>query len=294
MKKHTVNHIVIGITLICFYVVTYGSLLQRHTNSEAYKQHHNFGMWNLPPTALLAIVGEFRGIVADYLTLEIGAVLGTKVLRKHGGGFKVVKRFRNWPMINQMFVASQVLDPAFAQTFMVAQGWLPWAPANMVEETQKILETAARSRPWDWRPNHAIGFNTYFFLKNPGEAGRIYLKTAKIPNAPQFLSIIGARLAQENGETKAAIALLKSMLVDQKKHVPGFADMMDRLHALEGVLVIEEAVARYEKNKGSKPISFDELIASGAISSMPKNPYKVKYCIDSSGSIYFDKPHCNQ
>jgi hypothetical protein len=194
--------------------------------------------------------------------------------------------------LNRIFIASQTLDPSFAQTFIVAQGWLPWEPANMVAETQEILKVADLNRPWDWQPLHDMGFNSYYFLKQHGEAGKIFLEAAKKTNAPTFLSILGARLAQKGGETETAIAIMKSMLVDKNPEEPGYADIVDRLKALEGVLAIEQAVRRYEKSLGRKPSSLEELMTSGILAALPANPYNIDYCMDTAGLIYFDNPDC--
>lgn len=290
MSRRLTVHLLTSLILICFYAASYNALLQQRSNASQTEQRSS-GIWNLPPVALLALAGEFKGLMADYLTMEAGAQLGTELVRKPEGGFRVVKKQYDWPSIHRLFVASQALDPSFAQTYIVAQGWLPW-DAGMVAETQDILKIAAKNRPWDWQPYHAMGFNTYYFLNQPGEAGKLFLEAAKTPNAPSFLPIIGARLAQKGGETETAIVIMKSMLADKNPEEPGYTDMVDRLHALEGVLVIEQAANRYEKTLGRKPSSLAELTASGMLAALPPNPYNLDYCMDTAGTIYFDKPDC--
>ena len=291
MSRRLTAHILIGLMLTCFYAVSYNALLQQRSDSQQ-TAHPSAGIWNLPPVALLAVAGEFKGLMADYLTLEAGARLGTELVRKPEGGFRVVKKQYDWPGIHRLFVASQTLDPSFAQTYIVAQGWLPWEPANMVEETQEIVKIAAKNRPWDWQPYHSMGFNAYYFQNKPGEAGKLFLEAAKVPNAPSFLPILGARLAQKGGETETAIVIMNSMLADKNPEEPGYTDMVDRLHALEGVRVIEQAANRYEKTLGRKPSSLAELTASGQLAALPPNPYNLDYCMDTAGIIYFDKPDC--
>lgn len=291
MSRRITIHLLTGLILACFYAASYNALLQLRNTVHQTKQHSS-GIWNLPPVALLAIVGEFKGLMADYLTLEAGAQLGTELVRNPTGGFRTVKKQYDWPNIYRLFVASQTLDPSFAQTFTVAQGWLPWEPPSMVAETHNILKIAANNRPWDWQPYHSMGFNAYYFQNKPGEAGKLFLKAAQTPNAPPFLSIIGARLAQKGGETETAIVIMKSMLVDKNPEEPGYTDMVDRLHALEGVLVIEQAALRYEKTAGRKPSSLAELTASGTLAALPPNPYNLDYCMDTAGVIYFDNPDC--
>jgi hypothetical protein len=106
------------------------------------------------------------------------------------------------------------------------------------------------------------------------------------------LAILGARLAQKGGETESALIIMKSMLAAKDQEEPGYADMLDRLHALEGVLVIEKAIAGFEKSMSRKPSSLAELTASGMLAALPPNPYNLDYCIDTAGIVYFDKPDC--
>lgn len=273
-----------------FYAASYNTLLNHRAN-QAIVSQRSVG-WGLPPLVLKALAGEFQGLVADLMVLDIGAQLGTELVRNPKGGYRTVAKQIDWDGIARLFSNSQTLDPAFQQTFMLAQGWLPWTPPGMVAETQEILKTAARNRPWDWQPDHAMGFNSYYFLSKPGEAGKIFLEAAKTPNAPPFLAILGARLAQKGGETEAAIAVMKSMLAEKKAEEPGCADMIDRLQALQGVLVLERAVQQYEKNFGQQPDTLADLISKGVLVDLPKNPYGLSYCLDAKGAIYFDRPDC--
>jgi hypothetical protein len=290
MKTSLIRNVLLCLTLVCFYAVNYHTLLGYRADHASHRQQSS--SWNLPPLVLKILAGEFKGLVADLIVLEAGARLGTELVRNPQGGFRVVPKQYDWPAIHQLFVGSMALDPAFAQTSIMAQGWLPWEPANMVAETQEILKIAALNRPWDWRPTHDRGFNEYYFRNNPGEAGKLFLEAAKTPNVPSFLAILGGRLAQKGGETQSAIVIMKSMLAAKDKEEPGYGDMQDRLHALEGVLEIEKAAAGYEKNMGRKPASLAELTASGMLTALPSNPYKLEYCMDAAGSIYFDKPDC--
>lgn len=280
-----------GFALACFYALSYNALLQQHGDTKRNLQSSS-GIWNLPPKVLLAVAGEFKGLMADYLTMEASSRMGTQLIRTPDGGVRTVKKQHNWPSLHRLFVASQLLDPSFAQTYKVMQGWLPWEPANMVAEAQDFLKVTVQNRPWDWQPVHTMGFNAYYFLNQPGEAGKIFLEAAQIPNAPSFLSILGARLAQKGGETETAIVIMKSMLAGKKPEEPGYAGMADRLHALEGVLVIERAAKNFEMSRGHKPLSLEELTTSGILENLPPNPYKLEYCIDTDGIIYFDKPNC--
>lgn len=290
MKIGIARALFFGVLFACFYGVSYQTLLTYRTDYAIHKQNSN--RWNLPPLMLKVIAGEFKGLVADLIVLEAGARLGTELIRNPQGGYKYVPKHYDWPAIHQLFTNSMSLDPAFAQTYTLAQGWLPWEPANMVAETQEILKTAAEYRTWDWRPLHDIGFNEYYFRNNPGKAGKIFLEAAKTPNAPPFLAILGARLAHKGGATQDAIIIMKTMLASKDKEEPGYVDIVKRLQALEGVLAIEKAVEKYEESRGRKPASLADLTMEGFLDTLPPNPYNVNYCLDRTGNIFFDRPDC--
>lgn len=296
MIKPIAIKLLLGTLLIGTYVLSYGALLQhRKTISLEEGAGSEGGLWNIPKVALLALSGEFKGMVANYLTLEAGAQLGTHVIRdKETGAFRILKKTYDWPNLQKIFVASQILDPSFAQTFLVAQGWLPWHPANMVDETQGILQIADKARPWDWQPAHSMGFNYYYFLNAPGEAGRVFLEAAKRENAPPFLAILGARLATKGGETDSALAIIESVLQNKSEDEPGYQDIVDRFEALKGVSALEKAVKRFQEKFGRIPSDIKELVASGTMHAVPNNPYKVEYCIDREGAVHFDWLDCRK
>ena len=283
---------IVFLLLLFFYATSYTALLNHRATSVLITQQRIATGWTLPPVVLKALAGEFKGLVADLIVLDVGARLGTELVRDPKGGYRTIKKQYDWDAITRSFFTSQALDPSFQQTYMLAEGWLPWKPPGMLTETQELLKTAARNRPWDWQAIHFVGFNTYYFLNKPGEAGKIFLEAAKTPYAPPFLAILGARLAHEGGEVEAAITLMKSMLANKSTGEQGYADMSDRLHALEGVLVLERASKQYEKKFGKKSASLEELTTAGILGVLPKNPYNMPYCIDTSGVIYFDKPNC--
>lgn len=289
---HWARTLLVGIILAGCFAASYGSLLSLNTHTGG-KGSQTEGIWNLPPILLSVLAGEFKGLLADYCVLEAGARMGEQIQRTNEGKYKIVNKTIDWNTIVKLFSTSQYLDPSFQQTYIMAQGWLPWE-AGMVAEAQQILNTAALHRPWDWQPKQLIGFNTYYFLNDPGTAGKILLEAARHPNAPSYLAILGARLAQKGGITTAAIALIKAMLENKSVNDPDFDDLSDRLKALEGVAIIESALQSYRSNHGILPQSLDDLVNSGILTSLPLNPYNVPYCMNREGSIFFDNPACNK
>lgn len=291
MNKALFVKVCIGFVLCCLYTLSYQTLLNTRGNQSLLDQPNQTS--SLPPALIQAAAGEFKGLVSDFIVLDIGAMVGEEVVRSRDGSFQMKKNKKNWNTINTLFETALLLDPSFAQTYTLVQGFLPWEPVNMVAESQNLLSISAKHRPWDWIPLNYMGFNEYYFNKQAGQAGKYLLQAAQVPNAPSFLPILGARLASSGGETEAAIILLKSMLHGKQDDDPGVVEMKKRMQALEGVLVLEQATANYQKQFGIFPAQLNQLIQTGFLSQLPVNPYNLEYCIDDTGHIFFDSLDCN-
>jgi len=252
----------------------------------------DIGVWSLPPVVLEIMSGEFRGIIADLLVIEAGARVGSMVERTKDGGNIVVPRNYNCKTIHNILSVSQFLEPSFQQTFILAQGCLAWN-CGMVPQANAILQKAQKNRRWDAMPTQLLAFNTYFFLHDNAKAGEILLEaSAEIDDPPYFFAILGARLAKKGGETETAIQLLSNVLSSKKSDAPGYTDIVERVMALKAVLSLEYAVKLYEIKFGILPESVVQLQNAGVIQVLPKNPYKLRFCINQKGAVFFDRPNC--
>ena len=157
----------------------------------------------------------------------------------------------------------------------------------------EILQTAAENRPWDWLPYQLMTFNTYFFLHDNGKAGKILLEASKkLDNTPPLFCHTRRQACQKRGETASAISLLKDILRNKETDEPGHKNIVRRLHALEAVLVIEQAVKQYKEEFNALPETTEQLLKTKNLQTLPDNPYKLPYCIDQVGAVFFDRPDC--
>ncbi len=277
--------------LILVFVCNYSHHKLQQISQQTALDKSTRGLWDLPSGILLVVAGEFKGLFSDYLTLEVGSRLGTKIVRE-GEHFKEVTRNYNWSSIYRLFLAIQKLDPAFLQPAIVMQGWMPWSPANMVEETQDYLQFHAKYRYWDWQPYRTMAFNAYYFEKNIPLAGQYFLKASRVENSPSFLGIVGSRLAQKGGDTDTAILIVKSMLIGRSEDEPSYEDLTNRLVALQGVKQLENGIIQYKQKYNELPNDINKLITNGLMQELPHNPYGVDYCMSDSGQVFFDSLGC--
>jgi hypothetical protein len=60
---------------------------------------------------------------------------------------------------------------------------------------------------------------------------------------------------------------------------------MTRIEALRGILLLEQAVAQYQKRYHVKPHSIELLVAKSIIQKVPQDPYGGQFYLDSSGVV---------
>lgn len=202
MRKTAV--ISIGVLISIFLICNVFS--QRHINSLRKDLLINYSPPNISLSEDLVkiVAGEFKGLMADYLLLEIGSFIGSnQTIYKD-----------DWKKICHTFEQVMALDPYFQQTYLYVQGNLP-GDANMPKKAIEFLDISRKHRPWDWRPGHYMGFNYYYYLNDYASASEVFLETAKIENAPVLMALLGGRFALKSQRSEAALILLESMLEDE-------------------------------------------------------------------------------
>jgi len=233
----------------------------------------------LPEEALIMLAGEFKGLVADYLLLEVGSFIGSN---QDGSP-------EDWHNVYLALKKSMALDPNFQQTYLYAQGTLPWE-AKMPEKAIELLEISRQNRPWDWIPGQYMGFDYFYFLKDYAKASEVFLETARIKNSPPIIADLGARFAHKTRQTEAAIALLSGIIMDEGLDAYKKGEIQNRVAALEGVLLLERAISRYQAQYHNNPASLESLIDCGLLPKMPFNPYADTFFYDpQTGSVAFDR-----
>jgi len=229
---------------------------------------------SISPVVLEIAAGEFRGLMADYILLK-----GITFL---GGRWETTDS--DLEAIHTLFRQSLTLDPYFFQTCFLTQAFLAWQGVK-VEEAIELLKITHIHRDWDWQAGFFIGFDYYYFLNNNIAASEYLMETSRRPDTGSLIPMLAARLSQKGGETETAIAFLKTMYPTiEAEAIRSQIDM--RLEALEGVLLIEKAMATFESSFNHPPESLRELVSSGILEKLPDNPYEKPFTLEDGVIIF--------
>lgn len=272
--KHAFVFLVTLMLLIPVYIFAVQQLQQRRTLE---KRGLNLRSLPLPVNFYYVAAGEFAGLIADFLYLDMAATLG--------GRESAILREDEWDRVEKTFATAVRLDPYFEPTFRAIQAYLPWSAKRPVQ-ANALLEQVSEKRSWHWMPPFFIGFNHYFFLKDNAKASHAFIEAAGREYAPPMLATLGARLAAETGNAAIGINLLQRLMTTTED--PHEKRMFQqRIEALQGLYILEGAIATYRRDYGTNPPFLLALIVSGYLNAMPRNPYHSTFFY-KEGIVRFD------
>ncbi len=272
--KQTLTFVVVLLLLLPGYIVAVNMLHQERTPEQQERDIRNFPFHQ---DFYYVAAGEFAGLIADFLYLDVAATLG--------GRRAALLDEDEWDKIEKIFTIAVHLDPYFEPTFRAIQAYLTWSAKRPLRAIA-LLEKVNEKRTWHWMPPFYIGFNHYFFLKDNWKASHSFMEAAERENAPSIIATLGARLAAASGNAAIGINLLQRLMATtenpQEKRM-----FKQRIEALQGVYILEEAIAKYRGDYGVNPPFLLVLIITGYLDSLPRNPYHPTYFY-KDGVVSFD------
>jgi len=232
----------------------------------------------LPSKIVQALSLEFKGIVADYFFLKTTTFMGQKI------GERKKPSPEDWRLIQLMLERITDLDNLFWDPYLFAEMMLAWQ-AGMLDEANQLLLKAAKYRTRDFRPLYFLGFNHFYFRKDPNQAAKYLRKAAQLPGAPFYLTGLAARMSLYGNETAVGIIFLESMINDtQDQKIRQYLEK--KLTALRIIAYLEEKVKEYKSTFQALPQSLDDLVKIGIIPSIPDDPYGGHFILLKDGKIY--------
>jgi tetratricopeptide (TPR) repeat protein len=265
---------IMGVVVLCL-LALHGlgtHKVQAIRTSVKYQNHISAPL--VPNSVLKIIAGEFKGAMADYLMMEIGAFINAGENKSDA----------DWDRVSFHFSQCMALDPYFQQTYRMAQAFLPWK--GKVAEANALLEIAREHRPWDWYPGFYIGFNYFNTLKDYAKASEYIIAASKIKGAPPILATLGARLAQKSGQTLAALAFLKAMQRNPDYDEEAQRMIEVRITLLKDVLLLEKAITVYRQRFGHDIESLLDLVNSGILKTLPRHAEQREFAYSNGKVVY--------
>jgi tetratricopeptide (TPR) repeat protein len=188
----------------------------------------------------------------------------------------------DYPAMSRTIHAALKLDPYNMDGYYFAQAILVW-DVRQYRIANDLLEYGMRYRTWDWYLPFFAGFNYAYFLKDYPHAAQMYIRAGELSGNPLFKTLAG-RYLQQAGQTEMAISYLKTM--EKGARNPAVKKTFQvRLQAFNEVLSIEHAVQNFKADRGKLPAGIDELLSSGYLNRLPRDPYGGTFYLEPDGAV---------
>lgn len=232
----------------------------------------------LPRWVQVLMAGGDRYLAAN-LSYFRALVAGTGQLS--GGTYRVLGQI-------QSDVAT--LNPAHEDNYYIAAAILSWN--GEVDAAQHVLGAATSARPHDVYPPFFYGFNQWFFRKDALGAVTAFREAASHTQdeaTQQALLVMAANFSQKQDDPMVARGVLLAMAA-QARHPQFREHLRQRATRMEQLVSLRDAASRYLALKGTPLRSMEQLVRSGLLTSLPRDPLGLGYVLDEAGVPQLKRP----
>ncbi|MDY0213414.1 MAG: hypothetical protein RBR06_10460 [Desulfuromonadaceae bacterium] len=234
--------------------------------------------YTLPAAFSRVLAMGYQGLLSDYEFLRAMTFYGDRSIKQQQ------MSSADWDFFAYSLDVVTDLDPYFLDPYVLGEGLLTW-DTQRYETANALLRKGMRYRTWDWQLPYYVGFNHFYFLSDYATGSDYLMQAAKIPDSPAFLATLAARLAYYGGKSKTAVFFLQQMLAETNSEALR-QRMGKRLLALQGAVLIEDALKQYRNVNSADPEALGELVRSGYLEELPQDPYGGQWTILQNGRVY--------
>ncbi len=269
---------IIRILFLLFFIVSYCVFCRGVWENRKHVRDSAPAPYVIPSKFSRMLALGYKGPLSDFLFLKISTFIGGRNI----SGKQMADH--DWAYVVSGLSVVTDLDPYFVDPYFLAEGLLAWE-ANKPEQANDLLIKGMESRKFDWRLPYFVGFNYFYFLKDYSKASEYIMQAASLSGSPNYLQTLAARLAYYGGRSKTALLFLKEMLLEARD--PLLKQRLQlRLKALEGAVMIEEALDKYRRDQGKDPNKLSDLVLFQYLQALPEEPYGGHWVILRSGRVF--------
>jgi tetratricopeptide (TPR) repeat protein len=151
------------------------------------------------------------------------------------------------------------LDPHFMAAYSYGAIVLP---AIDKQQAIKLTEKGIAANPNEWRLHQYLGY-IHWRLKNFEKAAEVYEQGSRVAGAPQFLSMMAAKMRADGGSRDTARQLYRQMAdeaTDEQTRVVG-SFRLQQLDALDELDAINAELVKFRSSNGRCITTSAELIS---------------------------------
>lgn len=185
------------------------------------------------------------------------------------------------------------LDPKLVIAYRFGAIFLSEPPvvgAGRADLAVMLVKRGIAANSGDYLLAGDLGFIYYWYLKDYGASADAYLQGSKIPNAPNWLGIMAALVAQRGGAIETSRMIWTEIY--NSTHDKTIRDRalktLRGLRAIEDIEVLDQLAQQYKDRVGHFPASSADLRDGGLIRGNPVDPEGYPYVFGPDGRAQLD------
>jgi tetratricopeptide (TPR) repeat protein len=212
----------------------------------------------------------FDGLLAD--TLYLWSI-------QYYGNYDIKDRYSYLERIYDQVITE--LDPHYLDPYLVG-ALIMTAEAKQPEMALRLLDKAVRANPDQWLPAFEAGFLCYNDLHDYTRAAAYFEKALAVPGVHPLVRRFYAEMYNRAGDKRTS--LREWLEIDQTSsdpYVHGIA--WKHIHDLKVDVDLADlagAVSRFQDRDHRRPRRLDELVRSGLLQALPRDPEDRDYLYD--------------
>jgi hypothetical protein len=189
-----------------------------------------------------------------------------------------------WPLLD----ITTTLDPKLIMAYRFGAVFLSEpgrAGPGRADLAVQLIKRGIAANPGQWRLYSDLGFLYYWWLRDYTDSAAAYLDGGKAPNAPPWLKMMAARVAEKGGSLETS-AMIWSELYSSTKNPNIRArarEMLRGLKAQQDEMYLDEVAKEYRKRFGRYPTSTREMRDAGLLGGIPVDPKGYPYVFGPDG-----------
>jgi hypothetical protein len=230
------------------------------------------------PSAVKRMSLGYDSLLADIYWTRTVQYYGSRFTTK-GATFPLL-----WPLLD----ITTTLDPQlliayrFGAVFLSESGT---AGAGRPDLAVELVKRGIASNPDQWHLNMDLGFLYYWRLRDYQASAAAFLDGSNKPNAPAWMKIMAARVAQKGGSLETS-RMIWSEIYESNKD-PKIRERalltLRGLKAAEDEISLDQLAEEYQRRFGRYPASVGELRSAGLIAAIPVDPDGYPYVFQADG-----------
>ena len=222
----------------------------------------------------------YSGLLADIYWMRVVQYFGRKHLRDS----------MQYKALAPLLDMTTTLDPNLVVAYEWGSTFLQQPPpsgAGDDDAAVALIRKGIRNNPDHWRLYFTLGFIQYLGQHDYLGAAKTFEEGSKVPNAHPWMRIMAAKMLSDAGNIETARYMWQNIYNESTdKNLKQNAELhLASLVVDEEIPQLESLISEFRMRAGRNPSSWRELIASGLLRSIPRDPTGASYVLRDDGHV---------